>query len=69
MSDKPKEGNSSENENLEETEENKTVDESNNNLGTCAGGLTDEQLKTLQEDLDRAKEDNSYSKTSACVVM
>lgn len=39
-----------------------------NVIDTCAGGLTDEQVKKLQEDLDNAKEDNSFSSKSRCLI-
>lgn len=64
MSDKPEENGK---ENQEKKPEEKKAEEENN-LNTCAGGLTDEQLKSLQEDLDRAKEDNNFSSRSRCVV-
>lgn len=40
-----------------------------NSIGTCAGGLTDEQTKTLQEELDRAKESDSFSSNSLCSIV
>lgn len=43
-------------------------DENKNNIETCAGGLTDQQARELQEELDRAKEDNSFSSRSRCVI-
>lgn len=39
-----------------------------NDINTCAGGLTEKQVKELQEELDRAKEDNSFSSTSRCLI-
>lgn len=63
MSDKPEE-----NQNKEKKPEEAKVEEENN-ISTCDGGLTDEQLKTLQEDLDRAKESNSFSSSSRCVIV
>lgn len=43
-------------------------DENKNSIETCAGGLTDQQARELQEELDRAKEDNSFSSRSRCVI-
>lgn len=42
--------------------------EEENNINTCAGGLTDKQVKELQEELERAKEDKSYSSRSRCLI-
>lgn len=39
-----------------------------NDLSTCAGGLTADQVRELQEELDRAKEDNSFSSKSKCLI-
>lgn len=39
-----------------------------NDLSTCAGGLTADQMRDLQEELDRAKEDNSFSSKSRCSI-
>ena len=39
-----------------------------NDINTCAGGLTDKQVKELQEELERAKEENSYSSSSRCTI-
>lgn len=43
-------------------------DENKNTIETCAGGLTDQQARELQEELDRAKEDNSFSSRSRCII-
>lgn len=69
MSDKPESEQNKAKEN--EEEDKKPEDEKENKIETCAGGLTEEQLKTLQEDLDRAKEDsnNSFSSSSRCVIV
>lgn len=62
MSDKPEESKPNERQNNEDERSNV------NSIETCAGGLTEEQLRTLQDDLDRAKEDNSFSSSSRCVI-
>lgn len=49
-------------------EKNTAENKDNNDIDTCAGGLTDEKIKELQAELDRAKEDNSFSTKSRCVI-
>lgn len=39
-----------------------------NSIETCAGGLTEQQVKELQEELERAKEENSFSTRSRCSI-
>lgn len=47
-------------------EENKSDE---NKIDTCAGGLTEEQTKELQNELDRAKEESSsFSSNSYCSI-
>lgn len=48
------------------TSESKTNSE--NEIASCAGGLTEKQARELQEELDRAKEDNSFSSSSRCLI-
>lgn len=45
----------------------KSEDDSNK-LKSCTGEISDDQLKSIQEDLDRAKESNSFSSNSRCVI-
>lgn len=43
--------------------------EEKNEIGSCTGGLSEEQQRKIQEELDRAKEDNSnFSSSSRCVI-
>lgn len=50
-------------------EKNKPQDENDDNsVKTCAGGLTDDQARELQEELDRAKEENNFSSKSMCSI-
>lgn len=51
----------------ENSKEEKKSDD--NTIETCAGGLTADQAKELQAELDRAKESNSFSTTSRCMIM
>jgi hypothetical protein len=75
MSDQPKEENTPKNElpqsdePQQKPEDDNQIENTSGDIGTCAGGLTDEQLDKLKRDLDEAKEDNSYSSTSMCAVM
>lgn len=43
-----------------------------NEIATCfpdsPGGLTEQQAREIREELDRAKEENSYSTSSRCVI-
>lgn len=43
---------------------------SDDNIGTCFGGLDDEESRKLKEELDRAREEgqNNYSTKSRCVI-
>jgi hypothetical protein len=76
MSDQPKEENSQKNElpqsdaPQQKSEDDNKIEQASDSLGpTCAGGMTDEELDKLKKDLDEAKEANSFSSTSMCVVM
>lgn len=44
-----------------------------NEIATCfpdtPGGLTEQQAREIREELDRAKEENSYSSSSRCVIV
>ena len=66
MSDKPDES-SLKNENQEKADEKKTIDQKNQ-LNTCLGGASDDELKSIQDDLERAKEANNFSSKSRCTV-
>lgn len=51
-------------------EDRKEEEKSDDNaIETCAGGLTEDQVKELQAELDRSKESNSFSSTSRCTIM
>lgn len=56
----------------QETKDEKAPDESkanDNSIDTCGGGLTEDQLKDLQAELDQAKEDNNnFSSSSRCII-
>lgn len=39
-----------------------------NSIQSCAGGLTKEQIQELQDELEKAKEENSYSTRSKCLI-
>lgn len=50
----------------EKKDEKKSED---NTIESCAGGLSADQAKQLQEELEQAKESNSFSSTSRCVIV
>ena len=66
MSDKPEE--SSLKNGNQETPDDKNTKEQKNQLNSCFGGASDDTLKSIQEDLERAKEANSFSSKSRCVI-
>lgn len=43
-------------------------DKDSNKLTSCTGEISEETLRSIQEDLDRAKESNSFSSSSSCVI-
>ncbi|CRK86734.1 CLUMA_CG000567, isoform A [Clunio marinus] len=46
----------------------KDTSSNENSINTCAGGLTESEMKKLQEELDAAKEENSFSTSSRCTI-
>jgi mRNA-degrading endonuclease toxin of MazEF toxin-antitoxin module len=50
--------------NLESVEK----EEKENKIGSCTGELSEEHLKNIQDELDRAKEENNFSSNSRCVI-
>lgn len=50
------------------SQESEKSNENENEINSCAGGLSDQQVKDLQDELDRAKEEQSYSTRSKCCI-
>lgn len=70
MSDSQEDNKNSENRGTTKEE---TEKKDENEIATCfpdtPGGLTEQQARELREELDRAKEENSYSTSSRCIIV